>query len=56
MCFVGTPEIMAYDDVNHIVNVNLSGTLNVVKKFVPLIRQSRGRIVNVGSINGKLYQ
>lgn len=55
LCFVGTPEIMAQQDINNVINVNFQGTVNVTKKFLPLIRRSKGRIVNVGSLNGKFY-
>lgn len=53
VCFVGTPELMAQQDVEKTMAVNFYGTVNVTKKFLPLIRRSQGRIVNVGSLNGK---
>ena len=53
VCFVGTPEIMAQQDVEKVMSVNFYGTVNVTKKFLPLIRRSKGRIVNVGSMNSK---
>ena len=36
--------------------VNLFGTIRVTKAFLPLIRQSRGRIVNVSSILSRAVQ
>jgi len=54
VCFVGTPEIMAQQDVEKTMAVNFYGTVNVTKKFLPLIRRSQGRIVNVGSLNGEV--
>jgi len=56
VCFVGTPEIMAHGDMNKIIDVNFSGTVNVTRTFSPFIRKSQGRIINIGSINGKYTQ
>ena len=53
VCFVGTPEIMAKRDIDNIINVNVFGNIYVTKKFLPMIRNSKGRIVNIGSMNGK---
>ena len=53
VCFVGTPEIMAANDISKVINVNFIGTVNVTRKFLPLIRQSQGRVVNIGSVNGE---
>ena len=33
--------------------VNVFGTVTVTKKFVPLVRKAKGRVVNVSSITGK---
>lgn len=52
VCFVGTPEIMAQKDIDNVLAVNLMGVINVTNKFLPLVRQSKGRIVNIGSISG----
>ncbi|XP_067940059.1 retinol dehydrogenase 7-like [Watersipora subatra] len=52
VCFFGTPEIMAQSDITRLVEVNLLGPINVIKKFLPLIRRSEGRIINIGSLNG----
>lgn len=35
------------------VSVNLFGAIRVTKKFAPLIRKSKGRIVNVSSMMGR---
>lgn len=53
VCFVGTPEIMSSSDVDKVIDVNFRGTVNVTRKFLPLIRQSQGRVVNIGSLNGE---
>lgn len=52
VCFVGTPEIMAETDISRVINVNFMGTVNVTRKFLPFVRQSQGRVVNIGSVNG----
>ncbi|KAF6017293.1 HSD17B2 [Bugula neritina] len=54
VCFVGTPEIMAQKDIDNVLAVNLMGVINVTNKFLPLVRQSKGRIVNIGSISGEV--
>ena len=40
--------------VNDVINVNLIGTIRVTRIFLPLLRKSKGRIVNMSSINAKL--
>ncbi len=39
-------------DCKKIIDVNLMGMIRVTRKFLPLIRQSKGRIVNVESLGG----
>lgn len=41
-------------DCNKIIDVNLMGMIRVTRKFLPLIRQAKGRIVNVESLAGLL--
>lgn len=41
-------------DCKRIIDVNLMGMIKVTRKFLPLIRQSKGRIVNVESLAGLL--
>ena len=50
----GPLEFQPMDDVREQLEVNLFGQLAVTQAFLPLIRRSRGRIVNVGSIGGRL--
>ncbi|XP_069951240.1 D-beta-hydroxybutyrate dehydrogenase, mitochondrial isoform X1 [Cherax quadricarinatus] len=50
----GAVEWVAIDTYRKICNVNLFGTIAVTKTFLPLIRQARGRVVNIGSVRGRL--
>ncbi len=47
-------EFQPLSDFRAQLEVNLVGHLAVIQAFLPLIRQGSGRIVNVGSIGGKL--
>jgi NAD(P)-dependent dehydrogenase (short-subunit alcohol dehydrogenase family) len=50
----GPLEFQPLDDFRQQLEVNLVGQLAVIQAFLPLIRQGHGRIVNVGSIGGRL--
>lgn len=41
-------------DCRKVIDVNLMGMIRVTRQFLPLIRQSKGRIVNVESLAGLL--
>ena len=47
-------ELASVDMIKKVVDVNLTGLLNVTKIFIPLLRQSQGKIVNVSSGHGLL--
>lgn len=50
---VGGPlEFVPIDRLRHQMEVNLIGHISVSQAFIPLLRKSRGRIINVGSIAG----
>ncbi|RKZ79824.1 MAG: short-chain dehydrogenase [Candidatus Parabeggiatoa sp. nov. 1] len=49
----GPLEILPLNFARQEIEVDYLGTLAVVKAFLPLLRQSRGRIVNFSSINGR---
>ncbi len=51
---LGPLEFQPMEDFREQLEVNLFGHLAVTQAFLPLIRRSRGRIVNVGSIGGRL--
>src|SRR3954451_15254653 len=52
----GPPEALALDDFRRTIEVNTTGQLAVTKAFLPLLRRSRGRIVNMSSIGGRVAQ
>jgi len=49
--FTSSPVV---DDFNRSIEVNLLGTIRVTRAVLPLIRESRGRIVNISSIMSRL--
>jgi NAD(P)-dependent dehydrogenase (short-subunit alcohol dehydrogenase family) len=54
---IGGPlEALELDDFRRTLEVNTTGQLAVTKAFLPLLRRSRGRIVNMSSIGGRLAQ
>lgn len=52
--FSGDVETMA-KDWNDIMAINLDGVFNVTQAFVPQIRASKGRIVNLGSMQSFIH-
>ncbi|XP_072135583.1 11-beta-hydroxysteroid dehydrogenase type 2-like isoform X1 [Mobula birostris] len=52
-CF-GDAEIIPTDDFQQCMNVNFLGAVEVTKTFLPLIRQAKGRIINLSSPSGEL--
>ena len=51
---VGAPEWMTIDDYRTTCEVNTFGLIDVTMTFLPLVKKSRGRIVNTSSIGGLL--
>ena len=47
--FVSPLEFAPMDDFRWLYEVNVFGLLTITQKFLPLIRQARGRIVNISS-------
>lgn len=50
----GPLEILPLDDIRRQMEVNFIGQIAVTQAFLPLLRQSRGRIINIGSILGRV--
>lgn len=49
----GDVELCPLQTYKHVAEVNLYGTIRLTQTFLPLIRSSKGRIVNMSSINGR---
>ena len=50
----GPIEFVALDDLREQLEVNVIGQVAVIQAFLPLLQPARGRIVNVGSIDGRV--
>jgi NAD(P)-dependent dehydrogenase (short-subunit alcohol dehydrogenase family) len=50
----GPLEFLDIDDIRHQLEVNLIGQIAVTQAMMPLLRKARGRIVNIGSIGGRV--
>jgi len=49
----GPLELFSLDELRRVLEVNLVGAVAVTQAFVPLLKASRGRIVNMSSIAGR---
>lgn len=50
----GPLEWQCADDFRKVLDVNLIGLIDVTLTFLPLLKRSRGRIVNMSSTGGRL--
>jgi NAD(P)-dependent dehydrogenase (short-subunit alcohol dehydrogenase family) len=50
----GPLEFLPIDELRRQLEVNVIGQIAVTQAFLPLIRKRRGRIVNMGSIGGRM--
>lgn len=50
----GPLEHLPMDEFRRQIEVNLTGQVAVTQAFLPMLRPSRGRIVNIGSIGGRV--
>ncbi|MEM9832185.1 MAG: SDR family NAD(P)-dependent oxidoreductase [Bacteroidota bacterium] len=50
----GPIEILPLEDIAYEFEVNVFGSLRVIKSFLPLLRQAKGRILQIGSVSGIL--
>ena len=46
-------EWCSVDQFQRILDVNVLGVVRVTKAFLPLLRYSKGRVINVASLAGK---
>ena len=49
----GPLELFPLDDLRRVLEVNLIGVVAVTQAFLPLLKVSRGRIVNISSVAGR---
>ncbi|MEC9341955.1 MAG: SDR family oxidoreductase [Pseudomonadota bacterium] len=49
---VGPWELVALDQLRHVMEVNVVGLIAVTQAFLPDLRAARGRIVNISSLSG----
>ncbi|KAF8794069.1 D-beta-hydroxybutyrate dehydrogenase like protein [Argiope bruennichi] len=47
-------EMTTIQKMEEVIDVNLLGTIRVTKAFLPLLRKSKGRVINVASAAGRL--
>ncbi len=50
----GPLEILPQNDIKNLINVNVLGLLAVTRAFIPIIRNSQGRLINISSGHGLL--
>jgi NAD(P)-dependent dehydrogenase (short-subunit alcohol dehydrogenase family) len=50
----GPLEFLPLDELRRQLEINLVGHLAMTQAFLPLLRRSRGRVVNTGSVSGVL--
>jgi len=50
----GPLELVDLDDLRRQIEVNVTGQVAVIQRFLPLLRAAKGRIVNIGSITGRV--
>ena len=50
----GPLEYLPMDEFRRQIEVNLTGQVAVTQAFLPMLRPTRGRIVNIGSIGGRV--
>ncbi|XP_058011304.1 17-beta-hydroxysteroid dehydrogenase type 2 [Ahaetulla prasina] len=52
--FLGDGELLPLSSYKQCMDVNFFGPVEISKMFLPLLRKSKGRIINISSLAGKL--
>lgn len=52
----GPAELISLDDWRRQLDVNVIGHVAVIQAFMPLLREHRGRLVNISSVGGRFSQ
>ena len=55
VCLLGLFDWISVERSRIVFEVNYWGPVRVVKALLPLLKQSRGRIINVSSMSGNLF-
>lgn len=50
----GFIDWLSMEDYSRVIDVNLNGTIRMTNQFLPLVKQAKGRIVNIASILGMI--
>ena len=53
VCRIGPLDWQSLEEIKKMADVNLWGLIDVTKTFLPLLKNSGGRLVNIASIGGK---
>ena len=48
----GFIDWLSMEDYSRVIDVNLYGTIRITNQFLPLVKQAKGRIINISSILG----
>ena len=54
VCRIGPLDWQSLEEIKKMADVNLWGLIDVTKTFLPLLKNSGGRLVNITSIGGRL--
>lgn len=52
--YFGELDMMSETVIKKVIDVNLFGAVRMTKSFLPLIRQAKGRVINVSSVLGRI--
>ena len=55
IAIAGPIEWTPLKHMKHIAEINLWGLIDVTKTFLPLVKKSQGRVVNLSSLAGQVY-